>query len=42
MDCIVGANSLLSGKEYFNNLLIVGNPGRSVKENVTWDPEVGR
>lgn len=41
-DCIVGANSLLSGKEYFNNLLIVGNPGRSVKENVTWDPEVGR
>lgn len=41
-DCIVGANSVLSGKCYSDNLLIVGNPGKVVKENVTWDPRVSR
>lgn len=33
--CIVGAGSILS-KEYNENSLIVGNPGRIIKEKISW------
>ncbi|WP_304206453.1 DapH/DapD/GlmU-related protein [Fusobacterium perfoetens] len=36
--CIVGAGSILS-KEYSENSLIVGNPAKIVKENISWNRE---
>ena len=39
-DCIVGANTLLSGGDYENNCAIAGNPAKILKKNVTWCPEL--
>lgn len=37
--CIVGANSLLSGKTYPDNTIIIGTPGRIYKQ---YNPETGK
>lgn len=39
-DCVVGSCSVLAGKTYANNSLIVGNPGKIVKTDIDWDPHV--
>jgi len=36
---VVGMGSLLNGKEYPNNKVIVGNPAKVVKENIDWTIE---
>ncbi|MDO9304111.1 MAG: hypothetical protein Q7T77_02200 [Sulfuricurvum sp.] len=36
---IVGLGSLLNGKEYPSNVVIVGIPGKIVKENIDWTVE---
>ncbi|WP_302608287.1 DapH/DapD/GlmU-related protein [Lactobacillus intestinalis] len=38
--CIVGANSVLNKKIEKERCVIVGNPGRVVKENIDWKYEV--
>lgn len=35
---VVGANTILKG-EYKENTLIVGNPGKEIKENISWNRE---
>lgn len=35
-DCIIGANSLLTGKEYESNCVIAGNPAKIIKRDITW------
>jgi len=35
-DCIVGINSLLTGKEYDSNCVIAGSPAKVIKRDVTW------
>ena len=37
-DSIVGTGSLLTGKTYDSNSIIVGIPAKIVKQNVSWDP----
>ena len=39
-DCILGACSLLTGKNYPTNCVIAGNPAKVVKTEVTWNPEL--
>lgn len=36
---VVGMGSLLNGKEYPNNKVIVGNPAKVVKDNIDWTVE---
>lgn len=36
---VVGLGSLLSGKEYPNNVLIAGIPGKIIKEHIDWSVE---
>ena len=38
-NCVVGAGSLLTNKEFSCNSLIVGNPAKVVKENISWSVE---
>lgn len=35
-NCIVGAGSVLPGKEYPDNSIIVGNPGRVIGNTIDW------
>lgn len=35
-DCIVGTNSLLTGKMYDRNCVIAGNPAKVIKRDMTW------
>lgn len=35
-DCIVGINSLLTGKKYGSNCVIAGSPAEVIKKDVTW------
>ena len=35
-DCIVGINSLLTGKKFVPNCVIAGNPAKVIKQGVTW------
>ncbi len=37
-DSIVGTGSLLTGKTYDSNSIIVGIPAKIVKQHVSWDP----
>lgn len=37
--CVVGAGSLLSGNYNIPNAVIVGNPGRVIKQNIVWNEE---
>lgn len=37
--CVIGANSLISNKKFYQNSLIVGNPGKVIKENIFWTVE---
>ena len=39
-DCILGACSLLTGKNDPTNCVIAGNPAKVVKTEVTWNPEL--
>ena len=39
-DCIIGSNSLLSGKTYPSNCALAGSPAKVIKESVTWHPEL--
>lgn len=36
---IIGMGSLIAGKEYPSNVLIVGSPGKVVKKNINWTVE---
>ena len=38
-DCVIGARSLLSGKEYGDGTLIAGNPGKVIKSHIGWDSQ---
>ena len=39
-DCIIGCNSLLTGKSYDRNCVIAGSPAKVIKKDVTWTPEL--
>lgn len=39
-DSVVGTKTLVSGKHYGERSLIVGNPGRVVKENIHWEHDI--
>ena len=36
-DCVIGAGSVVSKKFSQNNIIIAGNPGKIIKQNITWD-----
>ena len=36
-NCVVGTNTVVTGKSFKNNSIIVGNPARIVKDNIDWD-----
>lgn len=36
-DCIIGTQSVVSGKYIPSNCVVIGNPSKIVKENVTWN-----
>ena len=36
-DCVVGAGSLLAGKEYEDGSLIAGNPAKVIRRQISWD-----
>lgn len=37
-NCIIGSQSVVSGKFEKTNCIIAGNPAKIVKENINWDP----
>lgn len=39
-NCVVGTNTVVTGKYFKNNSVLVGNPARIVKENINWDYRV--
>lgn len=37
--CVIGANSLVTGKHFNENLLVAGNPAKVIKNDISWTVE---